>query len=66
MRSVVGRSAILGLGTLTCLFVLHLLAMMLNHAPRGGTDNGMMSGDMPDDSANGRPLQATFGVARGG
>ena len=66
MRSVVGRRAILSLGALTRLFVLHLLAMMLNHAPRGGTHHGMMSGDMPDDPANGRPLEASFGVARGG
>jgi hypothetical protein len=56
MRSVVGRSAILSLGVLTSLFVLHLLAMVLNHAPRGRAHHGMMSRDMPDDPANGRPL----------
>jgi len=66
MRSVVGRSAILSLGVLTSLFVLYLLAMVLNHAPSGRAHHGMMSGDMPDDPANGRPLEASFGVARGG
>jgi hypothetical protein len=66
MRSVVGRSAILGLGILACSFVFHLFAMMLNHTSRGGTQNGVMSGDMADDTANGRSFQASFGVARGG
>jgi hypothetical protein len=40
--------------------------MMLYHAPRGGAQNGMMSGDVADDTANGRPFQASFGISRGG
>jgi hypothetical protein len=66
MPSVVGRSAILSLGILACRFVFHLLAVMLNHTPRGGAQNGMMSCDMADDTANSRPFQASFGKARGG
>jgi hypothetical protein len=53
----------LGLGILTRGFILYLFAMMLNHATRGGAQNGMMSGDMADDAANGRPLQASFGIS---
>jgi hypothetical protein len=66
MRSVVGRSAILSLGILACRFVFYFLAVMLNHTPRGGAQHGMMSRDMADDTANGRPFQASFGIARGG
>ena len=66
MRSVVGRSAILSLGILARSFVFHLLAVMLDHTPRGGAENGVMSGNMADDTANGRPFQASFGIARGG
>jgi hypothetical protein len=66
MRSVVGRSAILSLGILACRFVFHLLAVMLDHTPCGGAQNGMMSCDVADDTANGRPFQASFGIARGG
>ena len=66
MRSVVGRSAILSLGILACRFVFHLLAVMLNHTSCGGAQNGMMSRDMADDTANGRPFQASFGMAHGG
>jgi len=66
MRGVVSGKAILGLGILTCRFVLYLLTMMLNHASRGGAQNGMMSGDMADDTANSRPFQASFGIAHGG
>jgi hypothetical protein len=39
--------------------------MVLNHTPGGGAQNGMMSGDMSDDTANGRPFQAPLGEARG-
>jgi hypothetical protein len=63
MRSIVGRSAILSLGILACLFLFHLLAVMLNHTPRGGAQHGMMSGDMANDTANGRAFQASFGIA---
>jgi hypothetical protein len=66
MRIIFGRSAILGLGILACRFVFHLLAVMLNHTPGGGPQNGVMSGDVADDTANGRPFQASFGIAHGG
>src|SRR5277367_3277679 len=36
MRGVVGGGAILAPGILTRRFVLHFLAMMLNHTPRSG------------------------------
>jgi hypothetical protein len=62
MRCIVSRAAALGFGVLACRFVFHLLAMMLDHATRGGSQNGMMSGDMADNAANGRPLQASFGL----
>jgi hypothetical protein len=68
MRRVVGRRGILRLGLriLACRFVFHLLAVMLNHAPGGGAKNGMVSGDMADDTANGRSFQASFGRSHGG
>jgi hypothetical protein len=66
MRSIVGRGAISGLGILACRFVFYLLAVMLNDTPCGGSQNGVMSGDVADDTANGRPFQASFGIARGG
>jgi hypothetical protein len=66
MRCVVGRSAVLGLGILARLFVFHLLAVMLNHTSGRGPKNGVMSGDVADDTANGRPFQASFGISRGG
>jgi hypothetical protein len=68
MRRVVGRSGILRLSLriLAFGFVFHFLAVMLNHTPGGGTQNGMMSGDMADDTANGRSFQASFGRSHGG
>jgi len=71
MRGVIRRSAILGLGILglgilACRFVFHLLAVVLDHTPRGGAQNGMMSGDMADDTADGGPFQASFGISHGG
>ena len=66
MRSIVGRGAILGLGILACRFVFYLLAVMLDDTPCGGSQNGVMSGDVADDTANGRPFQASFGMAHGG
>jgi hypothetical protein len=71
MRGVIRRSAILGLGILgpgilACLLVFHLLAVVLDHTPRGGAQNGMMSGDMADDTADGGPFQASFGISHGG
>jgi hypothetical protein len=62
----VGRSVILRLGILALRFVLHFLAVMLNHTPRGGPKNGVMSGDMADDAANGRSFQASLGVSHAG
>jgi len=66
MRGGVGGRAILGLGILTCRFVLHLLTMMLNHTPRGGPQNSMMSGDVADDAADRRAFQASFGISHAG
>jgi hypothetical protein len=66
MRRIVSRGVALALGVLTRRFVFHLLAMMLDHAARGGSQHGMMSGDMADDTANGRSLQASFGVPNRG
>jgi hypothetical protein len=62
----IGGSAILSLSILTRRFVFHLLTVMLNHTARGGSHDGVMSGDMADHAANGRPLQASFGKSRGG
>jgi hypothetical protein len=53
------------LGILTRRFVFHLLTMMLNHTPGSGAQNGMMSGDMADDTANGRPFEASLGRSDG-
>jgi hypothetical protein len=36
--------------------------MMLNHAPRGGAQYGVMSSDMTDNPADGRAFQATFRI----
>ena len=58
--------AILGLSILTCRFFLHLLAMMFDYTSRGGSQNGMMPGDMTDNTANGGPFQASFGRSHGG
>lgn len=66
MRGPGGGGAILRLGILPCSFVLYFLTMMLNHAPCGGPHNGMMSGDMSDNTANGRPLQASLAIPRRG
>jgi hypothetical protein len=56
----------LSLSILTRRFVFHLLTVMLNHTTRGGSHDGVMSGDMADYAANSRPLQASFGKSRGG
>jgi hypothetical protein len=63
---VIGGRAVLGLSILSRRFVFHFLTMMLNHTPRGGSQHGVMSGDMADHAANSRPLQASFGKSRGG
>ncbi|HTC39563.1 MAG TPA: hypothetical protein VK693_11445 [Steroidobacteraceae bacterium] len=66
MCGVIGGRAILSLSILTRRFVFHLLTVMLNHTARGGSHDGVMSGDMADHAANSRPLQASFGKSRGG
>ena len=66
MRRVVGRAGILRLGLriLPRRFVFHLLAVMLDHTPCGGAENGVMSGNMADDTANRRTFQASFGISQ--
>jgi hypothetical protein len=56
----------LGLVILTCRFFLHLLPMMLDHTSRGGSQDGVMSGDMADNTANGSAFQASFGSSHAG
>lgn len=57
---------ILDLSILTCRFFLYFLTMMLDHTSRGGSQNGMMPGDMANNTANGGPFQASFGGGHGG
>ena len=66
MRGGVCGRAILRLGVLTRRLVFYFLTMMLNHTPRGSPQNSVMSGDVADDTANGRPFQASFGISHGG
>jgi hypothetical protein len=68
MRRVVGCGGILRLGLriLARRFVFQFLAVMLNHTPHGGPQNGVMSGDVADDTANGRSFQASFAISHDG
>ena len=66
MCHFVGSSGILLAGIFTRGFVFHLLAVMLDHTPGGGPQNGVMAGDVADDTADGRPFEASFGKSHGG
>jgi hypothetical protein len=66
MRHFVGSSGILLMGIFTRGFVFHLLAVMLNNTPGRGAQDCVMSGDVADDTSNGRSFQASFGIPQVG